>query len=382
LVRAGYDGLTATDRQLDAGRGWGQTQPAGLAVTARRWEAFGIDPAGGRKVLPLTEEAVNRGITLTSQGVAPHVAEQVVVRLRPALKSVQFDVFDTPEQLLPHYPKALHDHIMAAEAMYDPALDRVIVIASNLELRNGETGEQAATRACLHEAVVHYGVRKALGEQADSVFTRVRAQAAAGFDGSGTGAWTSPEREAFRAVMKNDAYKHLSPARQGEEILARLQETHEPKQPGALQRGVAACRLALGNVVPGLNLSGGDVDYLLWRGRQEAGRELTPKEEARRATNYYRAESAWVDQKLESELKSNPNGASRTTLTKLLRPIWTKEWAETHPETPMPKFILPKAEVPEAPEEETTSSFRPVASAHPQHGHEPELEQAYRGPSL
>ena len=380
LVRAGYDGLTSTERPLEAGRHWGKQQPAGLAATACGWEAFALDATGTRKVLPLTEEAVDRGVTLARQGVEPHVADQAVERIRPALKGVQIDVFETPEQLLAYYPKELHDNLMAAEALYDPALSRVRVIASNVEVRNGETPERAVTRVCLHEAVVHHGVRAALGDQADTVFTRIRAQAAAGFDGHRTGKWQTPERAAFLAVTRNAAYRDLSPARQGEEILARLQESAEPKQIGAWQRGVAACRLALGAAAPGLKLSVNDVDYLLWRGRAEAGRTLAPEEANRRSTAYYRAESAWVDKKVDAELKANPNGDSREGLDKRMRPIWTREWAEAHPETPSPKFTppkLPNAEPVPEPEQYEPRGFDPRVAAW-----RPELTPAYRGPTL
>ena len=308
------------------------------------------------------------------------MADEVVERLRPTMPGVQFDVFDTPERLLPHYPKALHDNLMAAEALYDPALNRVLVIASNVEVRNGENPEQAVARVCLHEAVVHHGVRAALGKQADAVFTRIRAQAAAGFDGHATGKWETPERAAFKAVTSSDAYKNLSHAKQGEEILARLQESAEPKALGAWQRGVAACRLALGAVAPDLKLSVNDMDYLLWRGRAEAARSPAPEERVRRATAYYRAESAWVGRKVEAELKADPNGDSREGLLRRMGPVWSQEWAETHPERPLPKFAppkLPNAEPPTEAEQYASAGCEPQTAAW-----RPELAVACGGPEL
>ena len=354
LVRAGYDGLTSTERPMEARRFWGTVQPAGLGTdtTARRWEPFAIDAAGARKVLPLTEEAVDRGVTLTALGVRPYLADRTMEGLRKTMPEVQFELVANPEQLLPFYPKHLHDNLMAAEAFYDPALQRVRVIASNVEVRAGESSEQAVTRVCLHEAVVHHGVRAALGKQADAVFTRIRAQAAAGFDGHATGKWETPERAAFKAVTKSDAYKQLSKARQGEEILARLQETAEPKQLGAWQRGVAACRLALGAAAPGLKLSVNDVDYLLWRGRAESERGQVWSD-SRKLRAYTQTRDTWVlGRLLDEHLRTHPDGPGLSfeegkALYRKHGAALNGAWEEAHP-TPAALKAKPAGAWPDA----------------------------------
>lgn len=382
LVRAGYDGLTSTERQLTAGQHWGDVQPAGLPATARRWEAFAMTSASPRLVLPLTEEAVNQGVTLTTLGVPPQLAEQTINNLRPKLAGVPIDLFATSEELLPFYPKELHHSLMNAEAFYDPALGRVIVIAGNVEVRNGEQPAQAVTRACLHEAVVHYGLRKVLGEAADSLFTRVRAQAAAGFDGAQSSNWNTPERAAFKAVVNSPNYQHLSPAQQGEEILARIQESHQAKALGAWQRGVGACRLALGVMFPDLKVTAKDVDYLLWCGRQTASQALTPAEQAKRTTRFLQTESAWVDKKVAAELGIKPSSsAPQSVLAEHLRPSWTQEWSKTHPEVPQPKFTLPACPLPAEEPPSRTSTYQTSTSYEQVSTYEPELAVS-RGPDL
>ena len=268
LVKAGYDSLTSAQRPLTAGRNWGLAQPEGVEEPVRQWEAFAIDPGSSRKVLPLTEAAVQEGVTLSHLGVELAVAQKVVAGLN--VQGIRMEVLPDPAAVLQACPKALESKLANAEALCDLKRGVIQVIASNVEVRNGETPAAAVTRACLHEAVVHYGVRKALGDEADGLFQRIRAQAAAGFDRNQTGAKRTPEQVAFKTVVNDPNYRHLSAAQQGEEILARLQETKGYEEIGAWQRGVAAVRLTVAEQFPSVQLSNNDVSYLLWRGRQAA----------------------------------------------------------------------------------------------------------------
>ena len=268
LVKAGYDSLTSAQRPLVAGRNWGMAQPAGVEEPVRQWTAFAIDPGSSRKVLPLTNAAVQEGVTLSQLGVDVAVAQKVVEGLN--VQGIRMEVLPDPTSLLRACPKALEVKLANAEALCDTKRGVIQVIASNVEVRNGETPAAAVTRACLHEAVVHYGVRKALGAEADGLFQRIRAQAHAGFDRNQTGAERTPEQLAFKAVVNDPNYRHLTAAQQGEEILARLQEVNGYEELGAWQRGVAAVRLTIGKQFPSVQLSNQDVNYLLWRGRQAA----------------------------------------------------------------------------------------------------------------
>jgi hypothetical protein len=250
---------------------------------------------------------------VSTVGVSLETAKDAATTLSKVMQNVEFAVVKSADDLQGMYRGMKDVRMLKAEGLYDEGkgqVGRVVLVADNINVRDGESPAGAAMRVGFHEAAGHHGIRRVLGDKADETLVQI-------WDWAKT-ANSAEVRSVFDAVTTSENYKRLSKSAQADEVLARLQETRQEKELSFWGKAMGALCTTVRQHLPDMRFSEVECEYLLHQARNEAKR--APDKEALFRNDMLGQRNFFAIEAARAGLAS-PNAASFDQITE-----WSMQW--------------------------------------------------------